>query len=359
MPCTLAITGCGSRWIALHQLGADVEQPLEERHVAADHLAQVVAGRERGARGLDDDRARRRVRRSRAAASSRSSCISSRLSALRFSGRLRVTRAAGPSSRTSTVAPGASVLIASTIRLYRRFMSSQTNGAASGVSASWPTRTGVNRTELDPTSFLHRSATIHPGRVAVVDGDLRRTYAELHERVARLASALRARGLERHDRVAALCPNVPELLELHHAVPSAGGVLVAINVRLSAREIGYILEHSGSRGAVRRPRARAAGDRGAGRARGRARSATTYERSGRRSGDPAGVPSLLRDEEEPIAINYTSGTTGRPKGVVYTLPRRVPQRARRGDRGRARPPPASTCGRCRCSTATAGASPGR
>src|SRR5919198_1767416 len=121
-------------------------------------------------------------------------------------------------------------------------MASQT-----GISSPWPARSGVSRTELDPTSFLHRTAAIHPDRVAVVDGEVRRTYAELREHVNRLASALRARGLERHDRVAALCPNVPELLELHHAVPAAGGVLVAINVRLSAAEGGYILEHSGSR----------------------------------------------------------------------------------------------------------------
>src|ERR671922_2017272 len=111
----------------------------------------------------------------------------------------------------------------------------------------WPARTGVSRTELDPTSFLNRTAAIHPDRIAVVDGEVRRTYAELRERVNRLASALLRRGLERHDRVAALCPNVPALLELHHAVPAAGGVLVAINVRLSADEIRYILEHSGSR----------------------------------------------------------------------------------------------------------------
>src|SRR3954452_20005077 len=126
-------------------------------------------------------------------------------------------------------------------------MSSRTDRAPTEVASPWPARTGVSRTELDPTSFLHRSATIHPDRVAVVYGDARRTYAELRERVNRLASALRSRGLEHHGRVAALCPNVPELLELHHAVPAAGGVLVAINVRLSAREAGYILEHSGSR----------------------------------------------------------------------------------------------------------------
>src|SRR3954471_20780131 len=126
-------------------------------------------------------------------------------------------------------------------------MSRPSEAAAATLASPWPTRSPVSRTELDPTSFLQRSATIHPDRVAVVDGDVRRTYAELRERVDRLASALRARGLERHDRVAVLCPNVPEMLELHHAVPAAGGVLVAINFRLRTAEVGYILEHSGAR----------------------------------------------------------------------------------------------------------------
>src|SRR5215212_2979563 len=126
-------------------------------------------------------------------------------------------------------------------------MSSQTDSAPTRAASPWPARTRVSRTELDPTSFLDRTATIEPDRTAVVDGQVRRSYAQLHERVNRLASALRARGLERHGRVAALCPNVAELMELHHAVPAAGGVLVAINVRLSAAEVRYILEHSGSR----------------------------------------------------------------------------------------------------------------
>jgi fatty-acyl-CoA synthase len=195
-------------------------------------------------------------------------------------------------------------------------MESQAIGSATRVSSPWPARSAVSRTELDPTSFLDRSATVHPDRVAVVDGALRRTYAELAERVARLASALRANGLEQHARVAALCPNVPELLELHHAVPRAGGVLVAINTRLSAGEVAYILEHSGARTIVVDEELEPLlSDAPAGVE--VVRLGAQYERL-ISNGDPTGVPKLLRDEEEPIALDYTSGTTGRPKGVVYT-----------------------------------------
>src|SRR4051812_36745792 len=198
-------------------------------------------------------------------------------------------------------------------------MEARSDGSA--TQTPWPVRTAVSRTELDPVSFLHRSAAVHPERIAVVDGERRWTYAELRERVNRMASALRRAGLQRHDRVAALCPNVPALLELHHAVPAAGGVLVAINVRLSPGEIRYILEHSGARmlfvGAELEPLIvdPPAGleiirvDDGA--------AGGPYEQLVGR-GDAAGVPSWLADEEEPIAIDYTSGTTGRPKGVVYT-----------------------------------------
>ena len=153
-------------------------------------------------------------------------------------------------------------------------------------------------------------------------GERRYTYAQLEERVNRLASALRRRDVRRHDRVAVLLPNIPAMLELHHGVPAAGGVLVAINTRLGVAEVRYILEHSGARLPPRRCRAR-----GPRRGSARAVEIVRVDDTGRTddpyeellaTGDPAGVERLLQDEEEPIAIDYTSGTTGRPKGVVYT-----------------------------------------
>src|SRR3954466_13141074 len=122
-----------------------------------------------------------------------------------------------------------------------------TNHAVAPGHDPWPARTPVSRTELDPVSFLKRSATLHPDRIAVVHGALRRTCGELAARVSRLASALRGRGLEPRDRVAVLSPNAPALLEAHFGVPAAGGVLVAISARLSAPEVRAILEHSGAR----------------------------------------------------------------------------------------------------------------
>ena len=179
------------------------------------------------------------------------------------------------------------------------------------------------RTELTPVSFLRRSAYVFPHKTAVVHGGRRYTYRQLGERVNRLASALRRAGLAKHDRVAFLCPNIPPMLEAHYGVPAAGGILVAINTRLSSDEIDYILRHSGSKflfvdaeleglvkpldlGAltvVRVDDTGAAGD--------------PYE-DFLAGGSPEPVESWLESEDETISINYTSGTTGRPKGVMYS-----------------------------------------
>ncbi|MFQ5612226.1 MAG: acyl--CoA ligase family protein [Anaerolineae bacterium] len=186
---------------------------------------------------------------------------------------------------------------------------------------------------LTPQSFLERSAYVFRGKTAVVYGGQRWTYLQFAARVNRLANALRAWGLDKGDRVAFLCPNTPPLLEAHFGVPLAGGVLVALNTRLSSGEIRYILNHSGARAVfvdtelshliapageapetveltvnIVDEEAAPPGER---------LSGPDYEDflSG---GGPEPPESWLESELDVISINYTSGTTGQPKGVMYT-----------------------------------------
>ena len=176
------------------------------------------------------------------------------------------------------------------------------------------------RTELSPLSFLRRSAYVFPDKVAVVHGERRTTYREFERRVNRLASALRAAGVEPGERVAFLAPNIPALLEAHYGVPAAGAVLVAINTRLARQEVTQILAHCGARvvfcdhelidlvegmslDVVRIDDTGMPDD--------------PYEQF-LAGGSPERFEHPLADEEDVISINYTSGTTGIPKGVMYT-----------------------------------------
>ena len=177
------------------------------------------------------------------------------------------------------------------------------------------------RTELTPVAFLRRSAYVWPEKMAVVHGSRRYTYRQLEERSNRLASRLRELGLRHLDRVAFIAPNTPAMLEAHYGVPAAGMVLVPINTRLSSDEIGYIIEHSGAKivfvdhelealvkgidltgiPVIRIDDTGEAGD--------------PYE-DFLAEGSPETPEPWIEDEYETISINYTSGTTGRPKGVM-------------------------------------------
>jgi fatty-acyl-CoA synthase len=169
----------------------------------------------------------------------------------------------------------------------------------------------VTSEPLSPVSFLRRSATVFPDRTAVVDGEVRLTYRELWDRAQRQAGLLRCLGVSPGDRVAVLAPNSRMLLEAHYGVSLAGGVLVAMNIRLTAGELSYIVTHSGASVllydesfadlAGQLPVAVSIGT-------------DEYERR-LVSADAVAVP--VTDEFGLLSLNYTSGTTGRPKGVMY------------------------------------------
>ncbi|MBV8119354.1 MAG: acyl-CoA synthetase [Alphaproteobacteria bacterium] len=190
-------------------------------------------------------------------------------------------------------------------------------------------RVAANFAALTPLSFLARAAAVYPDKLAVIDGDARYSYGEIYARCRRLADALQRRGIGPGDTVAVLAPNIPALLEAHYGVPMAGAVLNALNTRLDARSVAFILGHGQAKlliadrefGPVVKAALAELGrplplvEIGDGQ-HADTLGGTLYE-TFLGEGDPAFDWPRPLDEWAPITLNYTSGTTGNPKGVVY------------------------------------------
>ncbi|HXP31204.1 MAG TPA: acyl-CoA synthetase [Stellaceae bacterium] len=192
-------------------------------------------------------------------------------------------------------------------------------------------RNGANFVPLSPLGFVARSAAIHPDRTAVLHGDRRYSWAETYRRCRRLASALSRRGIGKNDTVAVMATNTPELLEAHFGVAMTGAVLNALNIRLDAASLAFILEHGEAKALItdrefsaviekalaqlaRRPLVIDIDDPLA--PPGKLLGEMDYERF-IAAGDPEFAWQGPADEWDAISLNYTSGTTGNPKGVVY------------------------------------------
>src|SRR3954467_6383426 len=193
-------------------------------------------------------------------------------------------------------------------------------------------RNPANFQPLTPLSFLERSAAIFPDRTAIIHGGLHRSYAEFYTRARRLAGALAGRGIKRGDTVSAVLANTPAMLECHYGVPMTGGVLNTINTRLDAAIVAFQLDHGEAKVVITDrefskltkealalakvkplvidyddPEFTGTGER---------LGAVEYE-DFIAPGDPAFAWKMPDDEWDAITLNYTSGTTGDPKGVVY------------------------------------------
>ncbi|HEX4027549.1 MAG TPA: acyl-CoA synthetase [Rhizomicrobium sp.] len=205
------------------------------------------------------------------------------------------------------------------------------------VTKAKPYETGLERTPanyqpLTPLSFLERAARVFPNHTAIIHGQQRTNYASFYARCRRLASALAQKGIRKGDTVAAMLANTPPMLEAHYGVPMLGAVLNALNTRLDPAAIAFMLEHGGAKILItdrefsatvaaalkllkKKPLVIDYDDREFPQ-NGARLGAIDYEKF-LKSGDPGFAWRMPDDEWDAISLNYTSGTTGDPKGVVY------------------------------------------
>ncbi len=191
----------------------------------------------------------------------------------------------------------------------------------------------ANHTPMSPLSFIERAAKVYPRRLAIVHGSFRQDWLTTYQRCIRLASALHLKGIGKGDTVAVMLPNTPPMVEAHFGIPMSGAVLNALNTRLDPEAIAFMLEHGEAKVVIVDPEFSQTmkkaleiskikdvlvidisdplytGD-------GQAIGALGYE-AFLQSGDPDYVWQYPKDEWDSICLNYTSGTTGNPKGVVY------------------------------------------
>ncbi|HQQ54549.1 MAG TPA: AMP-binding protein, partial [Ottowia sp.] len=194
-------------------------------------------------------------------------------------------------------------------------------------------RNPANHAALTPLAFIQRTAELYPGRLAIVHGELRQSWGQTYARCRQLASSLQRHGIGRNDTVAVMLPNTPPMVEAHFGVPMAGAVLNTLNTRLDPEAVAFMLDHGEAKAVIVDPEFAGIMKKALALRQSKAPllvidvedalygpgqpiGSIGYE-AFVAQGDAGFEWDYPGDEWDAIALNYTSGTTGNPKGVVY------------------------------------------